>query len=111
MQVHFGEFTLDTDRRQLLKGDAQRHLSPKAYELLRLLIENRPRALSKAELHERLWPSTFVSESTLSSLVAEVRDGLGEKAESARFIRTAHRFGDAFGATAKGRNAQLLRVQ
>jgi DNA-binding winged helix-turn-helix (wHTH) protein len=100
MQVHFGEFTLDTDRRQLLKDDVQRHLSPKAYELLRLLIDNRPRALSKAELHERLWPSTFVSESTLSSLVAEVRDGLDEKAGSARFVRTAHRFGYAFAGTA-----------
>ena len=100
MQVHFGEFTLDTDSRQLLKGDVQRHLSPKAYELLRLLIDNRPRALSKAELHERLWPSTFVSESTLSSLVAEVRDALDEKAETARFVRTAHRFGYAFATTA-----------
>jgi DNA-binding winged helix-turn-helix (wHTH) protein len=100
MQVHFGEFTLDTDSRQLLKGDVQRHLSPKAYELLRLLIDSRPRALSKAELHKRLWPSTFVSESTLSSLVAEVRDALDEKAESARFVRTAHRFGYAFDATA-----------
>lgn len=100
MQVHFGEFTLDTDSRQLLKGDLQRHLSPKAYELLRLLIDSRPRALSKAELHERLWPSTFVSESTLSSLVAEVRDALDERAENARFVRTAHRFGYAFGATA-----------
>jgi DNA-binding winged helix-turn-helix (wHTH) protein len=100
MQVHFGEFTLDTDTRQLLKGDVQRHLSPKAYELLRLLIDNRPRALSKAELHERVWPSTFVSESTLSSLVAEVRDALDEKAESARFVRTAHRFGYAFVGTA-----------
>src|SRR5262245_17077953 len=100
MQVHFGEFTLDTDRRQLLKGDVQRHLSPKSYELLRLLIDNRPRALSKAELHERLWPSTFVSESTLSSLVAEVRDALDEKADSARYVRTAHRFGYAFGGKA-----------
>ena len=100
MQVHFGEFTLDTGSRQLLMGDVQRHLSPKAYDLLRLLIDNRPRALSKAELHERLWPSTFVSESTLSSLVAEVRDALDEKAESARFVRTAHRFGYAFGGIA-----------
>src|SRR5262245_62846970 len=113
MQVHFGEFTLDTDRRQLLKSDYQRHLSPKAYELLRLLIDNQPRALSKAELHERLWPSTFVSESTLSSLVAEVRDALGEKAETARFVRTAHRFGYAFGATATivgSRVAQIGRA-
>ena len=100
MQVRFGEFTLDTESRQLRQGDAERHLSPKAFELLRLLIENRPRALSKAELHERLWPSTFVSEATLSSLVAEVRDALGEKARRGRFVRTVHRFGYAFKGTA-----------
>jgi DNA-binding winged helix-turn-helix (wHTH) protein len=38
------------------------HLSPKAYELLGVLVDTRPRAVAKRELHERLWPSTFVSE-------------------------------------------------
>jgi DNA-binding winged helix-turn-helix (wHTH) protein len=99
MQVRFGEFTLDTESRQLKQGDAERHLSPKAFELLRLLLENRPRALSKSELHERLWPSTFVSEASLTSLVAEIRDALGERAGRARFVRTVHRFGYAFGGT------------
>jgi DNA-binding winged helix-turn-helix (wHTH) protein len=100
MQVLFGEFTVDTDSRQLRHGDADRHLSPKAFEFLRLLIENRPRALSKAELHERLWPSTFVSDATLTSLVAEVRAALGEHAQDGRFVRTVHRFGYAFNGTA-----------
>ncbi len=96
MNVRFGEFTLDTGSRQLRQGDEERHLSPKGFELLRLLIENRPRALSKAELHERLWPATFVSEATLSSLVAEVREALGEQARGGQFVRTVHRFGYAF---------------
>jgi DNA-binding winged helix-turn-helix (wHTH) protein len=96
MTVRFGEFTLDTERRQLRQGEVGRHLSPKGFELLRLLIDNRPRALSKEELHGRLWPSTFVSEATLTSLVAEVRDALGEKARGVRFVRTVHRFGYAF---------------
>lgn len=100
MQVRFGEFTLDTESRQLRLGAAERHLSPKGFELLRLLIESRPRALSKAELHERLWPATFVSEATLSSLVAEVREALGEKARDGHFVRTVHRFGYAFSGTA-----------
>ena len=60
MQVQFGKFMLDTESRQLRHGDIERHLSPKAFELLRLLIECRPAAISKAQLHERLWPSTFV---------------------------------------------------
>src|SRR4029077_20242374 len=100
MRIRFGEFTLDTDSRQLRQGDAERHLSPKAFELLRLLVENRPRALSKAELHERLWPATFVSEATLTSLVAEARGALGETAASGHFVRTVHRFGYAFGGSA-----------
>jgi DNA-binding winged helix-turn-helix (wHTH) protein len=100
MQVHFGEFTIDTESRQLRQGDTERHLSPKAFEFLRLLVENRPRALSKGELHERLWPSTFVSEATLTSLVAEVRAALRETAGRGRFVRTVHRFGYAFKGTA-----------
>lgn len=100
MQVRFGEFTLDTESRQLRQGELERHLSPKGFELLRLLIENRPRALSKAELHERLWPSTFVSEASLTSLMAEVREALDERAGGARFVRTVHRFGYAFNGTA-----------
>ena len=100
MQLRFGEFTIDTNSRQLRQGDVDRHLSPKAFEFLRLLIENRPRALSKGELHERLWPSTFVSDATLTSLVAEVRAALGEHAQDGRFVRTVHRFGYAFSGSA-----------
>ena len=100
MQVGFGEFSLDTESRQLRRDNAERHLSPKAFELLRLLLEHRPRALSKAELHDRLWPSTFVSDATVTSLVAEVRAALGENARQGRFVRTVHRFGYAFKGTA-----------
>src|SRR5262245_47342870 len=96
MQIRFGQLTLDTERRQLRHGDAIRHLSPKAFEFLCLLVENRPRAMSKEELHKRLWPSTFVSDATLTSLVAEVRSALGESAGDARLVRTVHRFGYAF---------------
>jgi DNA-binding winged helix-turn-helix (wHTH) protein len=101
-QLSFGAFTLDIDSRQLLCGpDCQAvHLSPKAFELLQVLTEARPRALSKRELHERLWPATFVSEATLSSLVAELRDALGERGRQAQFIRTLHGYGYAFSAPA-----------
>jgi DNA-binding winged helix-turn-helix (wHTH) protein len=101
--VSFGSFTLDTEARQLLRGPDRVvvHLSPKAYELLVFLLETRPRAVAKHELHERLWPSTFVSEATLASLIAEVRDALGEAGREARFIRTVHGFGYAFSGVAK----------
>lgn len=99
MIVRFGEFTLDTDTRQVLGADGELHLSPKAYELLKILVESRPRALSKNELYERLWPATYVSEVNLASLIAEIREAFGDDAKKPRFIRTAHRFGYAFCGT------------
>jgi DNA-binding winged helix-turn-helix (wHTH) protein len=101
-RLSFGAFTLDVDSRQLHRGtDAQAvHLSQKGFELLRILIEARPRAIAKRELHERLWPDTFVSEATLSSLVAEVREALGERGRQTQFIRTLHGYGYSFAADA-----------
>ena len=96
MKLRLGELTFDPDARQLLSGEKELHLSPKAIDLLRILIAHRPRALSKQELHEHLWPATFVSEANLASLIAEVREALGDTARQPRFIRTAHRFGYAF---------------
>ncbi len=91
----------------LLRGPGAQpvHLSPKAYELLCVLVEARPRALAKSEVHERLWPSTFVSEATLASLVAELREALGERGREARFIRTVHGFGYAFSGLTEENNA------
>ncbi len=100
MKLRLGELTFDPDARQLLRGEKELHLSPKALDLLRILIAHRPRALSKQELHEHLWPATFVSEANLASLIAEVRDALGDTAREPRFIRTAHRFGYAFSGEA-----------
>jgi DNA-binding winged helix-turn-helix (wHTH) protein len=92
----FGRFTLDGDTRQLLRGDDEIHLSPKAFELLTLLLVNRPRAVSKAELQEKLWPSTFVEETNLAGLVNEIRRGLGDDATRPSFVRTMYRFGYRF---------------
>jgi TolB-like protein/tetratricopeptide (TPR) repeat protein len=61
-----------------------------------MLVENRPRALSRIELQERLWPRTFVVEKNLTNLVSEIRDVLGDDPVHPRFIRTVHRFGYAF---------------
>ncbi len=87
---------LDYDTRQLLLDGEEIHLSPKAFELLAVLIDNRPRALSKAELLERLWPSTFVEETNLAGLVAEIRRALRDSATSPVFLRTVYRFGYRF---------------
>jgi DNA-binding winged helix-turn-helix (wHTH) protein len=89
----FDRFVVDGDTRRLLRDREEIHLSPKALHLLQILIENRNRALSKADLQKELWPSTFVLETNLASLIKEVRHALDDTAETPRFVRTVHRFG------------------
>jgi DNA-binding winged helix-turn-helix (wHTH) protein len=110
MRVRFGECVLDSDTRQLsVRGEAV-HLSPKAFQFLELLLENRPKALSKSEIHERLWPGTFVSDGTLASLLVEVRSATGDSARESRFVRTVHRFGYAFSGSAEELRGIVSRV-
>jgi DNA-binding winged helix-turn-helix (wHTH) protein len=94
--IRFGEFVLDLGSRELLRSGKPVALSPKAFRLLQALAEGRPKALSKADLHDLLWPETAVVEANLSNLVGEVRAALGEDSRRPRFIRTLHRFGYAF---------------
>lgn len=96
MRVLFGEFVLDRATRQLLRGGEERRLEPKAFELLDLLVERRPEAVSKQEIRDRLWPGTFVSESSLTGLVAQVRQALDDDPRHPRFVRTVHGFGYSF---------------
>lgn len=96
MRLTFDRFTLDSERRELLDGTQPVHLGPKAFFLLEILIGGRPRALSKKELYERVWPDTFVDESNLPGLVNELRSALGDRRRKPRFIRTVHGFGYAF---------------
>jgi DNA-binding winged helix-turn-helix (wHTH) protein len=92
----FGSFSVDCDTRQLVARGSEIHVSPKAFELLRMLIAHRERAVSKAELQEWLWPSTFVGETNLTTLVAEIRRALNDTAREPQYVRTVHRFGYRF---------------
>jgi len=94
--ARFGEYTLDDGRRELLRGASPVHLTPKAYELLKLLLERRPAAVSKAEIHDRIWPGTFVSDVNLATLVFEIRGAIGDDPHAPRYIRTVRAFGYAF---------------
>jgi len=99
-RVRFDEWTFDGGARELVRRSRRVHLSPKAFDLLGLLIESRPRAVSKDEIQDHLWPETFVSESNLAGLVKEIRAALGEDARAPRYVRTVHGFGYSFCAMA-----------
>lgn len=101
MRVLLGECEFDSGRRLLLRHGRAQPLSPKAFQLLELLLDRRPEAIAKAELLERLWPGTFVSDASLYNLVAEVRAALGDASRAPRFVRTVPRYGYAFHGEAR----------
>lgn len=96
MRVRFAGFSLDSSARELRRGDEVLHLSPKAFELLVLLAEASPRALSRHEIHAAVWPATFVVDSTLAGVVKELRAALDDDAKEPRFVRTVYGYGYAF---------------
>jgi DNA-binding winged helix-turn-helix (wHTH) protein len=96
--TRFGSFELDAGRRQLFSDGGEIHLTPKAFDLLALLIDAAPQVVPKAQLHGRLWPNGVVSDSTLVGLVKEIRRALSDRDRNAPLIRTAHRVGYAFNA-------------
>ncbi len=111
MRFSFDAWTLDADRRLLLHGGDPVSLSPKAFDLLRLLAEHHERAFSKAELHQHLWPDSFVSDGSLTILVAEIRQVLQDDADQPRFIRTVRRFGYGFCASVVRTDASQTSMQ
>jgi DNA-binding winged helix-turn-helix (wHTH) protein len=96
MRLCFGGFVLDDTARQLTRGGQPVHLTPKALELLELLIRSRPRAISKTEFLERLWPGTHVTDSNLPVLIHELREILDDDPHESQWIRTVARFGYSF---------------
>ena len=99
-RIRLEGFVLDTEARQLLRGGRPVHLAPKALELLELLVERRPNAVSKTAIHDRLWPDTFVAEVNLPVLIHRLREALEDDPRDPRFVRTVTRFGYAFCGTA-----------
>jgi DNA-binding winged helix-turn-helix (wHTH) protein len=107
--ARFGTFDLDTQRRQLRRGEEDLHLTPKAFDLLSILVDAAPRVVPKSELHQRLWPSGVVTDATLVGLVKEIRRALEDAEPQKPLIRTVHRVGYAFDAPVT-RTPQALRL-
>ena len=97
MIARFADLTFDSARRQVTAADGDAlHLTPKAFDLLTVLIEHAPHVVTKANIHARLWPQVFVADTTLVGLVKELRRVLRDDDRTAPIIRTVHRVGYAF---------------
>jgi DNA-binding winged helix-turn-helix (wHTH) protein len=95
--ARFGLFAFDSASRQVIhENDAAIHLTPKAFDLLAVLIEEAPRVVQKSEIHNRLWPGVFVTDATVVGLVKELRRALQDRDPGSPLIRTSHGVGYAF---------------
>jgi Tol biopolymer transport system component/DNA-binding winged helix-turn-helix (wHTH) protein len=97
----FGAFLLDGKERLLLRDGQEIPLTPKAFETLRLLVENCGHVLTKEELLTSLWPDTFVEEANLTNNISILRKALGDGSENQQYIKTVPRVGYRFVARVK----------
>jgi TolB-like protein/DNA-binding winged helix-turn-helix (wHTH) protein/Tfp pilus assembly protein PilF len=92
----FGPFRLNPTERLLLRGQTPVRLSPKVFDALVFLVENRGHLLEKDELLRKVWPDTFVEESNLAQHISILRKVLQEGDDGPRFIETVPKSGYRF---------------
>ena len=84
--LEFGPFRLDPEQRLLLRDQRPVPLSPKAFELLLILLQRSGEVVLKDDLMKLLWPNTFVEESNLGQHVFQIRKALGEKSQGSYIV-------------------------
>ena len=94
----FGPYRLESATRRLSRNGEPVGLTPKAFDILLVLIERRGRVVDKSELMRLVWPDSFVEEANLSQTVFVLRKTLGEDDSGRQFIDTVPRRGYRFAA-------------
>src|SRR5262245_31614003 len=87
---------LDTERRELRRGDALVAIEPKVFDLVAFIIENRQRVVSRDDLIAEVWDGRIVSEAALARCISEARSAIGDDGEAQRLIKTLPRKGLRF---------------
>jgi DNA-binding winged helix-turn-helix (wHTH) protein/tetratricopeptide (TPR) repeat protein len=92
----FEEFRLDTTNHCLWRGEKRAALTPKAFDVLRYLVEHAGRLVMQEEILEALWPDTYVNPEGIRKYVLEIRKVLGDRPQQSRFIETVPKRGYRF---------------
>ena len=95
-EITFGQYRLDLTNECLWQGARVISLRPKAFAVLRLLIEHPGQLVSKHKVLEAVWPGTFVGDAVLKDNIRQLREALDDDAGSPTYIETAHRRGYRF---------------
>lgn len=106
----FEDFTLDTARFELRRGDDPIRVEPQVFDVLSHLVTNHDRCVSKQELFDTVWRGRFVGEAALTSRIMAARRAMGDDGESQRLIRTVRGRGYQFVGTIDAGPADAGRV-
>ena len=85
-----GDFSIEVDRRELVRAGERPHLASRPFQVLLYLIENRDRYVARAELLDRFWGGKDVYDETLTKCVGAIRKALDDRQDSPRFIETRY---------------------
>lgn len=96
MQLAFGEYVLDSERRELRRGTNQVALEPQVFDVLLYLVQNRDRVVTKDDLIASIWNGRIISEATLTSRINAARKAIGDSGEQQTLIKTYPRRGFRF---------------
>jgi DNA-binding winged helix-turn-helix (wHTH) protein len=92
----FGDYVLDSARRELSRGGQQLALEPQVFDLLVYLLKSRERVVSKDDLLASVWGGRIVSDATLDSRITAARRVVGDSGAAQTLIRTFPRRGVRF---------------
>ena len=92
----FGPFRIDSVECVLLRDGAAVPLTPKVFDILLMLVENRGQVVEKDKLISAIWPDSFVEEGNLTQNISTLRKALGEGAGGHTYIQTIARRGYRF---------------
>lgn len=96
MLYHFLDFSFDSDALELRRDGELLHSEPQVLALLKLLLENSARMVSKEEINDTIWRGRIVSEAAVSSRIKALRQLLGDDGRQQAIIRTVHKRGFRF---------------
>jgi len=98
----FHSFRLDTVNYSLWRANERIPITPKAFDVLRYLVEHSQRLVTQDEILEALWPETYVNPEIVKKYVLEIRKVLGDRSAEPVFIETSPKRGYRFVATVPG---------
>jgi DNA-binding winged helix-turn-helix (wHTH) protein len=93
---HFGTFTLDIDERLLSNDGVPVPLTPKAFDILAVLVTNSGHLVEKDDLLKEVWGDTAVEEGSIAWNISQLRKSLGDSAAKPRYIKTVSKSGYRF---------------